>query len=88
MLVFGTANPTPYGDADYKVKRTPLSSDKRVPILTFLEQGLYLTETDLSEMVDSMAGVPVKIEHKGIDVVCALHVIWRKQLTLKTSSRF
>lgn len=58
MLVFGTANPVPYGGHDYN--------------------GLYLTDRDMDSMVTEMQGVPVKIEHKGVDVG---HVVsaWRHQ---------
>ena len=31
-------------------------------------EGLYLTDTDIQQMTPSMAGVPVKIEHRGVDV--------------------
>lgn len=48
MLVFGTANPVPYGDNQYN--------------------GLFLTDKDMDGMVGQMQGIPVKIEHKGVDV--------------------
>lgn len=58
MLVYGTANPVPYGDESYT--------------------GLYLTDQDMDGMVPHMAGVPIKIEHKGADVG---HVVsaWRHE---------
>ena len=31
-------------------------------------EGLYLTDADIREMTPSMVGVPVKIEHRGMDV--------------------
>jgi hypothetical protein len=30
--------------------------------------GVYLTDADMKSMVPSMAGIPIKIEHRGIDV--------------------
>lgn len=48
MLVYGTANPTAFGDEDYN--------------------GIYLNNKDIDEMIPTMCGVPVKIEHKGVNV--------------------
>ena len=31
-------------------------------------EGLYLTDADIREMTPKMAGIPVKIEHRGVDV--------------------
>jgi hypothetical protein len=31
-------------------------------------EGLYLTDTDIREMTPRMSGIPVKIEHRGVDV--------------------
>lgn len=31
-------------------------------------EGLYLTDSDIREITPTMAGVPVKIEHRGVDV--------------------
>ncbi len=31
-------------------------------------EGLYLTDADIREITPAMAGVPVKIEHRGVDV--------------------
>lgn len=31
-------------------------------------EGLYLTDADIREMTPTMVGVPVKIEHRGVDV--------------------
>ena len=30
--------------------------------------GLYLTDADIREITPSMSGVPVKIEHRGVNV--------------------
>lgn len=48
MLVFGTANPVPYGGSDYN--------------------GVFLTDSDMDKMIPEMRGIPVKVEHKGVDV--------------------
>ena len=31
-------------------------------------EGLYLTDADICEITPAMSGVPVKIEHRGVDV--------------------
>jgi hypothetical protein len=31
-------------------------------------EGLYLTDTDIREITPTMNGIPVKIEHRGVDV--------------------
>lgn len=31
-------------------------------------EGLYLTDADMKEITPSMNGIPVKIEHRGVDV--------------------
>lgn len=31
-------------------------------------EGLYLTDRDIQEMTPNMAGIPVKVEHRGVDV--------------------
>lgn len=48
MLVYGTANPVPYGTEDYN--------------------GLFLTSSDMDGMIPNMSGIPVKLEHKGVDI--------------------
>jgi hypothetical protein len=58
MLIYGTANPVPYGGDDY--------------------HGLYLTDRDMDDMVGQMQGIPVKIEHKGVDIGKVV-TAWRHQ---------
>lgn len=31
-------------------------------------EGVYLTDADIREITPQMAGIPVKIEHRGMDV--------------------
>lgn len=58
MLVYGTANPIPYGSEDYN--------------------GLFLTSSDMDNMIPSMSGIPVKIEHKGANIGTVVSA-WRHE---------
>jgi hypothetical protein len=51
-------------------------------------EGLYLTNADIKEITPKMGGIPIKIEHRGVDVgrvvtawmhevvSCAVHTCW------------
>ena len=44
-------------------------------------EGLYLTDSDIREITPVMAGVPVKIEHRGVDVGSVV-TAWMHQVPL------
>ena len=45
-------------------------------------EGLYLTDADIREITPTMAGVPVKIQHRGTDVGRVISA-WMHEVTLQ-----
>ena len=50
-------------------------------------EGLYLTDTDIREITPMMPGIPVKIEHRGVDVGKVVSA-WMHQVVQALSQLF
>jgi hypothetical protein len=50
-------------------------------------EGLYLTDTDIREITPMMPGIPVKIEHRGVDMGKVVSA-WMHQVVQAPSQLF